>query len=97
MPFARSTGAVTSRPGRFELANDGTPFLDTDDCGCDDPGTAELTEAFFNSERSLDDIENILVGRAIMDADGNVSAAAKRLGITRSRLDYRLKKRNRPT
>ena len=89
MPFARSTGAVTSRPGRFELANDGTPFLDTDDCGCDDPGAAELTEAFFNSERSLDDIENILVDRAIM--------AAKRLGITRSRLDYRLKKRNRPT
>ena len=86
----------------FRLSQDGSlkrqshDAVKTDDCGCDEAGTAELTEAFFNSERSLDDIENILVDRAITAAEGNVSSAAKLLGITRSRLDYRLKKRGRP-
>lgn len=82
----------------FRLSPDGSlkqqshDAVTTDDCGCDDE-TLELVNTVFNSEHSLDEIECLLVDRAIEVADGNVTSAAKLLGITRARLDYRLKKR----
>ncbi|BCZ77837.1 sigma-54-dependent Fis family transcriptional regulator [Paraburkholderia terrae] len=42
---------------------------------------------------SLDDIETALLKSAVQRADGNLSAAARTLGITRPQLVYRLKSR----
>jgi two-component system, NtrC family, response regulator HydG len=42
---------------------------------------------------SLDDIESALLKSAVRQADGNLSAAARTLGITRAQLVYRLKSR----
>ncbi|HWT34751.1 MAG TPA: sigma 54-interacting transcriptional regulator, partial [Paraburkholderia sp.] len=42
---------------------------------------------------SLDDIETALLKSAVQRADGNLSAAARTLGITRPQLVYRLKTR----
>ncbi|BCQ26808.1 sigma 54-interacting transcriptional regulator [Caballeronia sp. NK8] len=42
---------------------------------------------------SLDDIETALLRSAVQRADGNLSAAARTLGITRPQLVYRLKSR----
>jgi len=42
---------------------------------------------------SLDDIESALLKSAVRQATGNLSAAARTLGITRSQLVYRLKSR----
>lgn len=43
---------------------------------------------------SLDEIETALLKSAVRQAQGNLSAAARRLGITRAQLVYRLKSRN---
>jgi len=43
---------------------------------------------------SLDDIETLLLRKAVERAHGNLSAAARLLGITRPRIVYRLKSRN---
>jgi two-component system, NtrC family, response regulator HydG len=42
---------------------------------------------------SLDDIETVLLKKAVEQSQGNLSAAARRLGITRPQLAYRLKQR----
>jgi DNA-binding NtrC family response regulator len=42
---------------------------------------------------SLDDIETALLKSAVQRAGGNLSAAARTLGITRPQLVYRLKSR----
>ncbi|WP_408354300.1 helix-turn-helix domain-containing protein [Paraburkholderia sp. RL18-103-BIB-C] len=42
---------------------------------------------------SLDDIETALLKSAVQRAQGNLSAAARTLGITRPQLFYRLKSR----
>jgi two-component system, NtrC family, response regulator HydG len=42
---------------------------------------------------SLDDIETALLKSAVQRAEGNLSAAARTLGITRPQLVYRLKSR----
>nr|WP_274389533.1 helix-turn-helix domain-containing protein [Paraburkholderia tagetis] len=42
---------------------------------------------------SLDDIESALLKSAVRQADGNLSAAARTLGITRAQLVYRLTSR----
>lgn len=41
---------------------------------------------------SLDNLENTLILAAVKKADGNLSAAARLLGITRPQLSYRMKK-----
>jgi two-component system, NtrC family, response regulator HydG len=45
------------------------------------------------SKVSLDDIETLLLGKALDRAHGNVAAAARLLGITRPQMVYRLKSR----
>ena len=45
------------------------------------------------SKVSLDDIETMLLKKAIERAHGNVAAAARLLGITRPQMVYRLKSR----
>ena len=47
-----------------------------------------------DNDASLDEIEALLMDRAVEQAGGNLSAAARLLGITRPKLEYRLKHRN---
>ncbi|WP_027951158.1 sigma-54-dependent Fis family transcriptional regulator [Haliea salexigens] len=51
-----------------------------------------VKEALGDSSQTLPDLERTLVLAAINSCEGNVAKAAKRLGVTRSQLDYRLKK-----
>ena len=53
----------------------------------------ELIDNLLDSSTSLESLERKLMERAVEMANGNVSAAAKRLGLTRPQLAYRLKKR----
>ncbi len=47
--------------------------------------------AFLNVESQLEEIENIAIREAMAASNGNVSAAARKLGLTRSQLRYRLR------
>jgi len=53
---------------------------------------ASLAENLLASAGSLDEVEATLIRHAVDRADGNLSAAARTLGITRPQLSYRLKK-----
>lgn len=83
----------------FRLKQDGSlkdqslSDISQDESGSPDQNGLEITQLFFEAGRSLDEVEELLVDQAIESAKGNVTNAAKLLGITRARLDYRLKKR----
>ncbi len=53
---------------------------------------AELCEQLLNEEFSLEQMEEQLIRSAMERAEGNVSQAARLLGMTRPQLAYRLKK-----
>ncbi|GAA0691999.1 sigma-54-dependent Fis family transcriptional regulator [Marinobacterium maritimum] len=53
---------------------------------------SELCEQLLNDEFSLEQMEEQLIRSAMERADGNVSQAARLLGMTRPQLAYRLKK-----
>ncbi|MEX3985128.1 helix-turn-helix domain-containing protein [Paraburkholderia sp. EG287A] len=58
--------------------------------------TRKVTSLLMGTETdgaplSLDDIESALLKSAVRQASGNLSAAARSLGITRAQLVYRLK------
>ncbi|RAR65746.1 regulatory Fis family protein [Paraburkholderia unamae] len=60
--------------------------------------TRQVTSLLMGTENegpplSLDDIESALLKSAVRQASGNLSAAARNLGITRAQLVYRLKSR----
>ena len=50
----------------------------------------DLCEAVFNGVLTLDQVEAMLVETAVDKARGNLSAAARLLGLTRRQLSYRL-------
>ena len=54
--------------------------------------TAALCEAVFNGVMTLDQLEAMLIETAVDKARGNLSAAARMLGLTRPQLAYRLKR-----
>jgi len=57
------------------------------------PESAEaLCEAVLNSTLNLDQVEAMLLQRAVEKSRGNLSSAARMLGITRPQLAYRLKR-----
>ena len=82
----------------FRLQTDGTlaqqleqntgPMVDGENPQLADDAARLLLE----TGRSLDELEDFLVNSAMEKSGGNVSAAARVLGITRARLDHRLKK-----
>lgn len=82
----------------FRLQTDGTLAQqsgdDADQMAEDD--SSQLADNAANllleTGRSLDELEDFLVNSAMEKSGGNVSAAARLLGITRSRMDHRLKK-----
>jgi two-component system response regulator HydG len=53
----------------------------------------ELARLFLDANCSLDEWEDALVDAALGAAGGNISKAAKLLGITRARVEYRVKKK----
>lgn len=64
----------------------------------DDVGTEALlaqVAAHLDQGVALDDLTTLIERQAVEDAAGNISAAARRLGMTRAQLDYRLKARGR--
>ena len=52
----------------------------------------ELCEAVFNGAMTLDQVEAMLVENAVDKARGNLSSAARMLGLTRPQLAYRLRR-----
>lgn len=51
-----------------------------------------LCETVFNGVMTLDEIEGLLIETAVDKARGNLSSAARSLGLTRAQLAYRLKR-----
>jgi transcriptional regulator with GAF, ATPase, and Fis domain len=74
------------RPEEFGLGADGTPDVGRWAAGKD------LCEAVFNGVMTLDDLESMLLQTAIDKARGNLSSAARMLGLTRPQFAYRLKR-----
>lgn len=58
----------------------------------ENPSTLELAERALTAEISLPELESALLHGAVKRADGNLSAAARSLGLSRPQLAYRLKK-----
>jgi DNA-binding NtrC family response regulator/predicted hydrocarbon binding protein len=56
------------------------------------PSHAKLCEAFFSSGFSLEQFEAMVLSQAVQQSDGNLSGAARLLGLTRPQLSYRLKR-----
>jgi len=52
----------------------------------------DLASAVLASGVSLEDFEQRLLNRAVEQANGNLAAAARLLGMTRPQLTYRIKK-----
>jgi transcriptional regulator with GAF, ATPase, and Fis domain len=52
----------------------------------------ELREAVFNGSLTLDEVEAMLLEAAVDNARGNLSSAARMLGLTRAQIAYRLKR-----
>jgi DNA-binding NtrC family response regulator len=57
------------------------------------PAQAQLCDAFIAAKLSLDEAESMLLSEAVERSSGNLSGAARLLGITRPQLTYRLKRR----
>jgi DNA-binding NtrC family response regulator len=53
---------------------------------------AHVDRLASNSEQSFERIERSAYEQALADADGNVAGAARKLGISRAKLDYRLRR-----
>jgi len=62
--------------------------LDVNRC---EPGRS-LCEAVINGVMTLDQVEAMLLETAVDKARGNLSSAARMLGLTRPQLAYRLKR-----
>ena len=60
---------------------------------CKGGNGSNLTDLFFSSDLSLDQVESLLIEQAVEKSKGNYSGAARMLGITRPQLAYRMKKR----
>ena len=61
--------------------------------GLDRPESSKsLCEAVFNGVMTLDQVETMLLETAVDKAHGNLSSAARMLGLTRAQLAYRLKR-----
>ncbi len=58
----------------------------------DSPPLQHLIDALLGEQVPLDELENRLLEAAVRRADGNLSSAARLLGMTRPQLAYRLKR-----
>jgi ActR/RegA family two-component response regulator len=58
-------------------------------------GLAKLLSETSDDKWSLDHLKNTLIQAAVKKEDGNLSAAARLLGLTRPQLTYRIKKKRK--
>jgi len=82
-----------AEPQEFEAVSHG---IDATGNLAADPGTSDLDvlcRQVMHTGVSLDELEQALIQHAVKEANGNLSGAARRLGITRPQLNYRLKKK----
>lgn len=56
------------------------------------PTMSATAESMYNDACTLDDIEAKLIERAVTNNKGNLSSAARQLGVSRAQLAYRIKK-----
>ncbi|MGM0915112.1 MAG: sigma 54-interacting transcriptional regulator [Pseudomonadota bacterium] len=80
-------GQVLGESGHLTAGSSATS--DTDDA------LETLCSSILEGGIALETLEDTLLERAYREANGNVSAAARRLGLSRAALDYRLKKRGK--
>jgi len=80
--------AILSPNGRLDFAHLGGPAGDDATIPWRNPAWRLPQEGF-----SLDDVVAALIAEALKETNGNVSAAARRLGVTREFLRYRLSPR----
>ncbi len=78
-------------PVMLKLDSKGGLAKDTPDSAISD----ELLENLLGNGVRLGDVEDRMIGRAVEIAGGNLSEAARRLGLTRPQLAYRLERRER--
>ncbi len=57
-------------------------------------GLPALVDQLLDRMASFDDIESMLIDRAIPRCDGDVSAVARRLNLRRGQVEFRIKKRS---
>jgi DNA-binding NtrC family response regulator len=74
--------------GEFELGTNGSLDVSRTE------SAKALCEAVFNGVMTLDEVEGLLIETAVDRARGNLSSAARSLGLTRAQLAYRLKRLN---
>ncbi len=95
-------GGETLHVELLGISRDGTLKADTAAATAPD-ATDRVGRKFSNllqgirengNDASLEDIERLLIHRAVEQSSGNLSAAARLLGITRPKLEYRLKHRS---
>jgi transcriptional regulator with PAS, ATPase and Fis domain len=80
----------------FALGNGPAPQVNFNLNGSFDLNTGDcekrLCEVVFNSVMTLEQIEAMLLDTAVTKARGNLSSAARMLGVTRPQIAYRLKR-----
>lgn len=80
------SGGGDQHPPEFGLDSHGDLNLNIGETG------KNLCEAVFNGSMTLDQVEAMLVETAVDKARGNLSSAARMLGLTRPQLAYRLRR-----
>ena len=84
--LAMSSDGLLNPCGQRETARVKEPVAGGGDAG-------SLIDTLLGSGTSLDDLEEQLLQAAVERAQGNISEAARILGITRPQLAYRLKRK----
>ncbi len=79
-------------PGRTHESPDSAGLLESEATS----PAEELCQRILDSGIDLESFEGQLLECALQKANGNLSAAARALGMTRPQLDYRLKKLSKP-
>lgn len=88
LPSASAGSMGVPPAGNGQAAAATEPATATTDAAADE----DLMDRLLAETESLDSLESHLIQRAVKQADGNLSQAARMLGMTRPQLAYRLKK-----
>jgi len=97
-------GVIVASSGRPITVENLFPRLESSGCDSADSATplpmkqihtlCELSEKVLEESTTLEEVEQSLLKTAVEKANGNLTAAARLLGITRPQLAYRLKTRS---
>lgn len=87
------TSALAFDPvgGRLAMPSAGPPLPGARVEAAHPVASSDPVEALAGAGISLDDVERLLCERVLLECDGNLSAAARRLSISRSKLEHRAK------